>query len=96
MATPESFSVNNGDGSILIQDNNLIQSPDTITTDTNTIDINTTGYQKNLLKGGDYSVITNTGNINLSSLEKDIILTAENGNIELIASNTSFLVTSGS
>lgn len=94
MATPKSFSVNNGEGSILIQDNNLIQTPDTITTDTTTIDINTSSYQKSIVKTGDYTVNAQTGNIYLTADDENITLTASNGNITLIAADTSFVVSS--
>ena len=90
MTTPE-LNVNNG-AQVLVQDQNLIITSESYTSECNTIQTYTNSNQINNLLGGDYNLTADLGNIGLTTLLNDINLTSESGDIVLAAGDTVFSV----
>jgi hypothetical protein len=90
MTTPE-LVINNG-AQVLIQDKNLTITSDTFNTESTTVYTYSTSDQVNQLAGGNYSLTTDIGDIELSALTSDINLLSTNGDITLSAGDTVFTV----
>jgi hypothetical protein len=90
MTTPE-LVINNG-AQVLIQDKNLTITSDTFNSESRTVYTYSTSNQVNKLAGGNYSLTTAIGDIDLIADQSDINLTSSSGDVILKAGDTIFSV----